>query len=207
MREVEETKRDNDWEEFVKARRFDRGVLESLLFCSKTDEKYEFPTIEQFILGEVVNATIEFIGGKVDLNKTDYKLNRFDFRLFESELTEYFQEQINIHKSKNLSPNIQNSIVSLTSAYRVSPSGPDRPYFHTNLYTEFSISPIPLFTNYICNSRFQSIFTLDDKTNQIAQKFLKQLPEKEKQNITEISKIMRKYIEGDLKYIRKTYHW
>jgi len=178
-----------------------RNLLEALLVSSVSKESFRLPTIKEFILNEVVNGTIEYIGGNA--GQIDYKKFRFDRNTFEIELERYFEAEMKAYSKEKLNPKVNKAITKLCKHYFVYPTGPDRPYPHTELYTHFNG-----FGAGICPVIMESSFSLpQDTIIRVQRKVLPALSNPEKKDIEGIGKAMRKYIDRDLEFIERTYHW
>jgi len=179
-----------------------RHLLEALLVSSVSEDRFRLPTIEEFILSEVVNGTIEYIGGNV--GQIDYQKFRFDRNSFERELNKYFEAEMRAHSKGKLNPKFKKAVTKLCEHYYVNPTGPDRPYPYTELYAHFK----GFGGGGICPVIMQSSFSLPQETIiRVQREVLPELSNPEKRDVEGISKAMRKYIDRDLEFIGKTYHW
>ena len=177
-----------------------RKTLEALLFCSITDKDFRLPTIEEFILSEVVNGTIEYVNGEA--GKIDYQTIRFRAGEFEKEITDYFKEEIAKAKRK-LEPKIQEDIEKLIKYEWVYVQEPGDNYPTCEVYEHFK----GFFGTGICKAGMESTFSLAYKDAVKIQEILPSFTEQQRRDIEGIGKAMRKYINKDLEYIKNTYYW
>src|SRR4030042_5959859 len=100
------TERDftQDWKE----QDYRRHILEALLVASASDS-FKLPTIKEFILSEIVNGTIEHIGGNA--GQIDYQKFRFDVG-FERKLYEYLVSEME-SRPGTLNPKVSKAINKL----------------------------------------------------------------------------------------------
>ena len=194
--------RKTDFKKDCKEWSYRKRFLEALLVSSLSENNFRLPTIEEFILSEVVNGTIEYVGG--DAGQVDYQGSRLDRSTFEGRLHKYFESEMEAHSKGKLNPKIREAINKLCGCYYVDPTGPDRPYPHTELYDHFR-GP---FGGGICQVIGRSTFSLPHDTFiKVQEKVLSSLSSPEKKNIIGIGKAMRKYVNRDLEFIGKTYNW
>ena len=169
---------------------------------STTDKSFRIPTIEEFVLSEVVNGTIDYFGGKA--GKVTYQKMR-NGNSFERALFEYFEKELKSHSKGKLNPHIRESIRKLCKPYSVNPTGPDRPYLQTELYVHFSGKP---FGGGVCPVNMRSTFSLPQETVvKVEKEVLPKLSNPERRDVEGIGKAMRKFIDNDLGFIRERYHW
>ncbi len=174
------------WNDF----RFRENVLKSILVSSMEEDKLWFPTSPRFILSELVNSTIEHVKG--DAGKVKYQDLRLYDDNFEIEIWKYFEGEME-QKSRFLEPKIEESITKMVRFFWE--DGYDGSFLKTELYSHFDENICPL----IMDSTFSLPYNIVwDTQNRIIPSFTI----KERRDIQEIGKIMRKYIETDLKLIR-----
>lgn len=177
-----------------------KGLLEALLVASTTESDFRLPTIEEFILSEVVNGTIDYVNGNAG------RINYHDFKYkshFEKEICKYLQSELESSK-KELNPKIKESIMTMCEYYLTPSAGPERPSPETELYYLFN-GP---YGNGICPVLMRSTFSLSQELVVRTQnEIIPRLSEHEKKDIIGIGKSTRKYISKDLGFIRETYHW
>ena len=181
---------------------FRRNVLEALLVSSITNESFKFPTIQEFILGEVLDGVIDYIGGTA--GKVNFGEFIVDRNIFEKELVSYFNTEMEKYSKEKLSPNIKSAIIGLSNYSYINPAGPERPFPHTELYNHFNGFDI----GRICPLTFESSFSLPSKfISQVKKEILPRFSSSEIKDIIGISKHMRKYVEKDLEFIGRNYQW
>ena len=176
---------------------YKRKLLEAILVSSISEKSFRFPTIKEFILSELVNATIEYIDGNA--GKIFYQ----DFRMrddFLDEIYNYLEDEIKISHKEKLSNNIKTAIKELCQPYTVF-SGFDKPHYHTELFDIFNIISGDKTVFYT------TMFSLPQEVLIRANKELSSFSRPEKNDINGIGKLMRKYIDNDLGYIANHYFW
>lgn len=183
-------------------RNFQRGVLELILYSSITEKDCELPTIKEFILSELVSATSEYITGE-EIDGLAYRRdNGLDYPDFERILFERWQKIIKESGSK-INLVILETITELAKPSWHSDQTGDGEY-ETDLYNNYQ----GMWGSGICNVIMSSIFSLPLKTiKHIENEVVPNLPENIIKDCKEIGVIMRKYINKDLEYIRRQYHW
>lgn len=179
-----------------------RHLLEAFLVSSVSEDSFRFPTIEEFILSELVNGTIEYIGGNA--GNIDYQKFTYNRNDFEKELCNYFETEMSAHSKGKLNSDIREAIVELCGHYYVNPTGPDSPYPETELYTHFK----GFCGGGICPVITQSSFSLSqDIIANVQKNVLPRFSDSEQKDIVGIGKSMRPYIDRDLEHIKETYLW
>ncbi|MBI2663419.1 hypothetical protein HYX15_02695 [Candidatus Woesearchaeota archaeon] len=179
-----------------------KGLLGALLVSSTTENDFLLPTIEEFVLSEIINGTIDYINGNA--GKLSYHDFRFNRNHFEREIWKYFESELKSSK-RELNSKIMDSITTMCKYYMVTPDGPDRPYPETELYILFKG---PFGSGGICPVLMRSAFSLPQElVLKVQRELIPLLSEAEKRDIKGIGKSMRKYISKDLGFIRETYHW
>ncbi len=180
--------------------RYERNLIESLLVCS-IDKDSMMPTIKEFILSELVNGTISYVGG--DAGEIKYK----DIRMLDhwqqsmKMLVNYFREGIG--KKDKLDEKIKSTLLTLIKPQQER-SPPDRPYLKNKLYDHL----IGAFGEGIFSGIIKSIWSLpSDLIKNIQEKVLPNYSESERKDIIGIGKAMRPFIEEDLVYIGKHFNW
>jgi hypothetical protein len=197
-RKLNAIKRLNKWWEDYGYR---RNILESILVSSTTNEQMRFPTIKQFILSEVVNGTIAYTGGNA--GQFYYRKPKSSEDGFEYGIWNYLKSETKKSKVK-LSPTIGEAINKLCEMRIVPAEGPmGRSYADTELYNQFKDE-----WGSICEVDRYSSFSLPQETVVCVQKkFLPKLSIPEITDIMGIGKAMRPFIEKDLEFVKKQYHW
>jgi hypothetical protein len=176
-------------DEELKQMKFGREVLGSLLVSSMEGDKIIFPSIKEFILSEVVNGTISYIGG--NSGKVVYREDGMFESGFEEKLWKYFLEELK-GNTKRINQKIRDSLERLCSPHQ------DRHSFDTELY---SISKEILFGGRSSASLPYSV------VKQVQEKTLPSFSKTQRRDIEGIGKAMRPEIEEDLVYIHKKYSW
>ena len=189
----------DDVEKNEKEWNFRQGLLEAVLVSSTNERNYKLPTIKEFILSELVNGTLDYIGTNAgEVIYSEHRSSTFEHKLFD-----YFTSKIKGFERK-LDRSIRNAITQLATPRRIYPGGPREitggPYVTTILYDHYDgIVPIGIA---------QSVFSLPQGVLiKIQNKVLPCFTDGEGENVRGIGKSMRKYIDKDLEFINKTYHW
>jgi hypothetical protein len=191
-------------------------ILEAVLFLSTTEENYVFPTIEQFVLSELVNGTIAYVrgrAGEVTYQKTgevgvvyeDLLWKYYEREMSTPRLNEIHAPERSAQPQRNIFPGLKKIIDELVEYRWVDPGGNDKPYPQTKLYEHFKGFA---GLDGICPVRNRSTFELPHGTvMHIERQVLPFLSPEWRGDIEGIAKEMRKFIDEDLKYIRKSYQW
>ena len=177
-----------------------RRLLEALLVSSTSEVSFRLPTIKDFILSEVVNGTIEYVGGNAGRIRYRRPEEVPNGLRFEREIFKYFESDLEAHSEGRLDPKVEDAVRELSRPC-LERSPPDRPLVSTELYDQF-MGGTGLFPT-IMPSRF----SLPQESLISAARFIPSLPDLERENVEGIGKAMRKYIDDDLKFIRETYHY
>ena len=177
---------------------YDRDVLQALLYYSTAEDDFMLPTIEEFILSEVVNGTLEYLGR--DAGKVKYQDFKGGRNSFERAAWDYFEEE-SVLSDKEIDPDVMASIGRMASYHIVYPDGPDGPYPKAGLYSTFKSV---LFSGMCMSSSFP---LLQGDIYHIKKKVIPSLSEAARADVESIGKIMRKHINDDLGYIGKKYMW
>ncbi|NOQ56259.1 MAG: hypothetical protein GQ477_05655 [Nanohaloarchaea archaeon] len=177
---------------------FDRNILQALLYYSTTEDDFMLPTIEEFILSEVVNGTLEYLDR--DAGKVRYRTRGFDRNSFEKEIWNYFEEESSL-SDREIDSDVMASIERMASYHIVYPDGPDGPYSTAGLYSCFK-TVLP------SGAGMSSTFSLSQEViYRVKKEVILSLSEAVRGDVEGIGKIMRRYINEDLGYIRKKYRW
>lgn len=179
---------------------YERNVLKALLVASTSEDNLRFPTIKEFILSEVVNGTIEYIGGNA--GEVNYQS---EGGAFEINLYKYFKSEIETHSKGKLNPKIREVLDSLCEYHLESPTGPDGSFLETKLYNHFK----GRCGGYgICQLPTSSSFSLpQDLVIEVNRQILPSLSNEERRDILGIGKSMREYVDRDLEFMAQTSHW
>ncbi|MEA2004185.1 MAG: hypothetical protein U9O53_04485 [archaeon] len=113
---------------------YDRDVLQALLYYSTSEDDFMLPTIEEFILSEAVNGTLEYLGR--DAGKVRYQDFKGGRDSFESAVWDYFEEEP-VLSDKVIDPDVMASISRMAGYHIVYSDGPDRAYAKVGLYSTF----------------------------------------------------------------------
>ncbi len=178
--------------------RYDRDVLQALLYYSTAEDDFMLPTIEEFILSEVVNGTLEYLGR--DSGKVKYQDFKGGRDSFEKAAWDYFEEESAL-SDKKIDPDVMASIGRMAGYHIVYPDGPDGPYPKAGLYSTFKSV---LFSGLCTSSTFS---LLQGDIYHVKKKVIPSLSEAARADIEAIGKIMRRHINEDLAYIGETYMW
>jgi hypothetical protein len=173
------------------------NILEAILVSSVDEKNSMLPNIQEFILSEVINGTIDYIGGTSDENYVKRR-NDQKFGGYEKNIYENLEREIE-KSEKKLSPKVQKAIFKLCKNNTISPDGPAANYTSTDLYEFFRHILPHTFTSKIS----MPMNLLYHTKHEIYPK----LSPEEIQDIEGIGKAMRKHIDIDLEYIRAHYHW
>ena len=175
---------------------YDRDILQALLYYSTTEDDFMLPTIEEFILSEVVNGTLEHLGR--DAGKVRYQDFRGDRNSFEKGIWDYFEKE-SVLSDKYIDPGVIASISRMVSYHIVYPDGPDGPYPKAGLYSTFK-SVLP------SGAGMSSTFSLPQGViYHVRKEVIPFLSDAARVDVEAIGKIMRKHINEDLRYIREKY--
>jgi hypothetical protein len=189
-----------DYEKEREEKLFRKSVLEAILVSSITPENARLPTINEYILSELVNGVVDYTGGKA--GKVTYSDDGFEKNSYIRNITRYFKEEMQNSKKK-LTPLIQLSLDKMLEFIFVPYDRGEGYYPSSELYDFFSSPYIG-----ICQAGAHSIFSLPyDLVMKVQNKTMPSFSEQEQKDIEGIGKEMRKYIDADIKDIGKTYHW
>jgi len=182
---------------------YQKGILEAMLHSSRTEDNLKLPTIKEFILSELVNGTIDYVGGEAgEFNYQKHQDRHMDSS-YETRMWDYYNEKTKDMKDR-LNPKISKAINEMVKPEWHRPGGPDRPYCSTRLYDLF----MGHWGSGICNVIMDSIFTLPYETVlKIENKVMPSLTETEKRDVRGIGKSMARFVDEDLRFINKTYMW
>lgn len=179
-----------------------RKVLEALLVAA-TPNGNRLPTIEEFILSEVVNGTLEYVNAKAgEITYAKERAKHADPKTYESKLYAYYHEEM--RNTEKLSENIRTAIGKLVEAVWHHPY-PGDSYCDTDLHAQFKGFG---GVGGICQVIAQSTFSLPHElVLKVQKEIMPSFSESERKDIMCIGEAMRKYIKEDLEYIQKQYHW
>jgi hypothetical protein len=172
-----------------------KTFLEAVLVSSMTEDNHRLPTIAEFILGELVNGIMTYIGEK------EPKMSYLNFKGtygFENKIFAYIVDKSQLIGEK-LDPKIKKIIDEITFVRIVHPY-PDDAYPVCSLYN--------IFKGRICHVFNKSTFSLPyDAVIRTRKETIPSLSETERKDVIEIGQAMRPFIEQDLEYIKKNYRW
>ena len=182
--------------QFLEEARYELNIVKTMLYFSTRDESIELPTIEELVHSEIIHAVVDYETGKESI----YQPPRGDYKL-EKEMWEYFKREV--PQNGRLPLKIHNALTHILEATWERDCIGDGEYdslFNTIFKGGFGGG--------ICEVITHSTFSLPQILIQKVEKeILPPLPCEEKTVLETIGKNMRKYIDRDLDYIRKTYHW
>ncbi len=173
-------------------------ILEAILVSSTSRESFRFPAKKEYILSELVNATIECLGGKP--RKVTYSQFHGYFTNigeYEKRLLDYFETEVSKLK-KEIHPDLIESIRILTGSKLIPPScGLYEPELKCELYEEID------GTFGLCRARaMESSFSLTQAVLFSTESFLEENSEY-REDIINLGKVMRKHIDKDFKEMKK----
>ena len=175
---------------------YKKNFLEAVLVSSITEENSWIPTIKEYVLSEVVNGTIDYIGGHG--GKMNYQ-DRDHISIYELDMYKYLSKELKTRTFVKLHPKIKKVLNNLCTSNLVSPEGPDRPYQTVELYD---------FFRDVCPVSGHSIFSPPyDTVIRVQNKIFPALSLEEIEDIEGIGKAMRPHIDKDVEYIKKNYSW
>ncbi len=199
--EIKEIKR--EFEERHKKWDLERRVLKAIIYHARTPANSTLPTIQEYILAEVVNATVEYAtGNKGALDYTEFShIPRYG-ESFELKVLEYYQEQMQGEQKLN-------------AETRIALDGLLEPHEHSGARELFTPYDDNHLENYwkgwwdtgICKVRMSSTFSLDERTLREMRKELSSLTKDSRKDCVQIGRLMRPYIRHDLKEIAAHYFW
>ncbi len=180
--------------------RFRRNILESLLVSSRDDSNLYLPSIEEFILSEVINGAIKYVGARS--GEIVYRAKGFNESSFEKDIAAYFASEL-ASAPKKLDSKIESALIKLTKPNLVR-APRERPYYETELYHFFK----GFGDCGVCPVIIQSTFSLLHETVlRVNNKTLPKLSLAQRSDVEGISKAMAPFIAQDLKFIQTHYHW
>lgn len=177
-------------------------VLHGVLFFASNEGKLTMPSVEKFILSEVVNGTIAYIGGEAG------RVTSLNHRLmpsgFEVQLWQYFQTEMDAHSKGKLNPRIRKAIYGLCEPHRRLEPAPDRGiYLSTELYAHFNG-----VGHRFCGTFSQSTFSPEaGLIYHLKEEVLPEFSGAELRSIQGIGEAARPFVEEDVRYIRERFHW
>jgi len=171
--------------------RYLENVLEGVLVSSLSNDNLKLPSIERFILSEIVNGTVDFVGGeggKVNYQDQDVLREHSPFLRL---AWKYLVDEVGKSRDK-LDPKVKGALFKLVRPFDANPS-------NNLLYNIF-----PDFTG----TGRASIFSPDlDQYFRIKKKVIPSFSDSERWSVGGVGRAMRNYIEEDLEYIKRIYKW
>lgn len=190
---------DREYQRYKDERNYRKNILEAILVSSIQENKNQFPAITKHILSELINGTIDYIGGNP--GRLTYANSRIEPENLEKYFYKYLKCDLDCELKQQLNPQIRSTINELSKPYRVDGNGPDKPYLTIELYEHLGLTG-----NQISDKRIGSTFTiLPLIIKKVETQILPNLSESEIKDILGIGKAMRKYIQEDLDFIKKHY--
>lgn len=184
----------------IKDSRYRQTVLEALLVVAAPNGN-RLPTIEEFILSEVVNGTLHYVNKKA--GEITYAKEKHVGKSYESKLYAHYHKEMKSAKEK-LDADVRTAIDKLVEAVW-SYSPPDDSYYDTDLYWQFKGFA---GVGGICPVLMESTFSLPcELVSKVRKEIMPTFSESEKKDVIGIGKAMRKYVKEDLEYIQKQYWW
>ena len=173
-------------DEFV----FKRDFLKSILMVA-SEESQRIPAEYQYVLGELVWGTVDYLGGKSC--GVGYK-NNLDNSALHNGLWKILNGHLQIFRWK-VDEKIFNALRGLVEPH-THHAPPDRPYFSCELHD--------------CYDSAEGIIRI--RTHSIAPlptdwKISVEFTENQKKDMGGIGNAMRPYLKEDLEHISKTYRW
>jgi len=191
---------EKNYKKEIEETNYRKSILEALLVSSIKEENSRLPTIKQYILSEVINGTIDYVGGEA--GKHYYRAEMIFLESYERMISKYFESEIK-STDKKLAPKIKKALEKMVECYVINPGWYDRPYTYTDLYNLYKGPFIG-----ICEVSSHSTFSLPyDLVMKVNNKTMPSFSEEERKDIQGIGKAMRKYIDKDIETIEKTYLW
>ena len=180
--------------------RFRRNVFEALLVSSRDESNSYLPAIEEFILSEVVNGIIAYIGG--NSGELQYRRGGDGENNFERVIVDYFSRELST-VPKKLDVDIASAVVELVKP-KLQHEPRECSYWDTEVYAHFKGD----WGCGICPVMMQSTFSLPQETvYRVKNKILPALSDLQRRDIAGIGISMMPFIAEDLKFIHKNYHW
>ncbi|MBI2040534.1 MAG: hypothetical protein HYT16_00345 [DPANN group archaeon] len=175
---------------------YERGILSAVLYFSTTcSDSIKLPTIDELVRGEIVDAIAEYTTG----HKQHHKLWRGED--LEHRMWLRGEEQTAPVKRK-LPDKLENAFAKLLeSTYERDEMGDGGWHSWFKMYFKS-----PVFG--ICGTPFISTYSLSmELVRKVQKEILPNLPKEEVAALEELGRIMRKYVDMDLKHIAKSYCW
>jgi hypothetical protein len=188
--------------EFFRKGNYQGRVLEVLVYFASDKGEKSLPTIEEFILSEVVAATIEYLTGKEYLFTYHRSENGEESVVsaehWEWKANEAMAEAVKQFGGKLNSP-LKEALQEMTELImhfdETGGRGYESPLYHYYKYQ-------------ICQSWFVSIFSLPTEfVKKVERETISSLEPETIKHCAAIAKIMDKYIKRDLNLIKNRYHW
>jgi len=188
--------------EFFRKREFQGHILEVLVYFASNMGKNRLPTIQEFILSEVVAATIEYLTGKEHIftyhrmeNGKEYITVADGWGWKTNEALDKALEQF----GDKLNPPFREAIAELTKL-TIHYDQTKRRGYDSWLYTYYKHS--------ICQNWMVSTFPPSvEFINKVEKDVIPSLDSETRQYCKAIACIMKKYIKQDIELIKRRYHY
>lgn len=188
--------------EFFRKGEFQGHILEVLVYFASSMGKNRLPTIQEFILSEVVAATIEYLTGKEYI----FTYHRMENGKEYITVADGWEWKTNEALSKalkqcgdKLNPPFREAIAELTKLTIHHDQTGGRGY-DSWLYTYYKLS--------ICQSWMVSTFSFSvEFINKVKKDIIPSLEPETLKHCKAIARIMKKYVKQDIELIKRRYHW
>jgi len=195
-------KRIDDPSKGLKKADFQGRILKVLVYFASDMGRIKLPTIEQFVLSEVVAATIEYLTG--DEYLFTYRRTQDGKELpgvadgWEWRTNEAMVQALEQFGSK-LNPSLREAIKELTHLEFYSDGIMTKGYLNM-IYTTFKHA--------ICHSWLISTFSLSvEFIEEVRRSVIPSLNPETLRHCQTIAEIMKGYVERDVDLIKRRYHW
>lgn len=197
---------------------YEKRILEAILYFSRDDKcGMLLPTIEEFVLSEIVNGTIDYIAGEA--GKVLYRQKAINPRAsFEKDLYSYFEEKMQKSGDK-IDEKIRNALLGMTKPKVVYVPEPSDNYIFCRLYHYYKgfagsggiCNVISSSKHYLSHDVMQRVeFILPDAPAYDFEGLKYATPKlssSEFESVKGIGKAMRKFVNKDIEYIKNHYFW
>jgi len=172
--------------------KFRYNVLRAILYFASDGGKKRLPTIDDFLTSEIVSATIEYLTEEEYSNgyRKEQGFQRGQwYRMTNNAMKEAFEKFGN-----KFNPALGEAIRTATEFHFQSDHGET---WHENLFRWFPKRPSMVST-----------YSLSvESSDYIKEKVIPSLDPDTVGHCKKIAKIMRKYLDQDLEFIKEHYHW
>ncbi len=175
-----------------------RNLLKSLLVLSSAHRGYTLPTLNSFILSEVANGVIGYLGG----NAGEVVARDYDEVMFVDKIDAELRKNMDSRGKGKLTPDLEQTIRKLCGAQTRGGGHYEEVSIHCDLYNIFK-SPYG-----ICDVTNRSTFRLSHSVvSQVEQDILPRMVEKDRVDVQGIASRMREQLDLDLRYISENFRW